>query len=92
MQVIEVLCNTGLGSGLFIEMNIREILERHGLDDRFETKHGALYDVDWLAISFAVVVRDLAPFVNAPPSCKLIVLDSVVDADELERKLLAELK
>lgn len=92
MQVITVLCNTGLGSGLFIEMNIRDILEKHGLDNRFETSHGALYDVDWSVISFAVVVKDLAPFVNAPPSCKLIILDSVTDFEELERKLLNELE
>ena len=91
MQVIKVLCNTGLGSGLYMEMNIRDILTENGLAEQYITSHGALYDVDWTEISHVVVAKDLAPFVNPPPTCELIVVDSVVDKKEMAEKLLARL-
>ena len=91
MQLIKVLCNTGLGSGLYMEMNNREILAEHGLAQEYTTSHGALYDVDWTGISYVVVAKDLAPFVNPPSTCRLITVESVVDKEELTEKLLARL-
>ena len=87
---IWAVCNTGLGSSLFVEMNIESILAQHGMSDRFCAKHGALYDIDWSRVLCTVAASDLAPHIAAP--CPVIALDSIIDSEELESKLLAVLE
>ena len=83
---IWAVCNTGLGSSLFVEMNITSILAKHCLSDQFCAKHGALFDADWSRVFCAVVASDLAPHIAAP--CPVVALDSIIDMEELERKLI----
>ncbi|MEE1313645.1 MAG: PTS sugar transporter subunit IIB [Lachnospiraceae bacterium] len=86
MEGIWTICNTGLGSSYFVEMNIQDILNKYNKNDQYFTCHGALYDVDWSLVDIAVVARDIIDLV--PEFVKKVVLNSIVDLDELETKLL----
>ena len=83
---IWAICNTGLGSSLFVEMNIENVLAQHGFSGEYCARHGAVYDIDWQNVFCAVAAADLVPHIAAP--CPVIALDSIIDSDELERKLL----
>lgn len=87
MKKIWTICNTGLGSSFFIEMNINDILKKHGKDQEYRVGHSALYDIDWAEVDYIVVARDLESCV--PDVRPKIILDSIIDVEELEQKLLA---
>lgn len=83
---IVTICGTGLGSSFFVEMNIQKILAKHGREREYDLSHSALFDVNWMEVDIAVVARDIADCV--PLAVKKIVLDSIIDTEELEQKLM----
>lgn len=87
MKKIWTICNTGLGTSFYVEMNIADILKKHGRSNDFQIFHSALYDIDWSQVDYVVVAKDLEECV--PPLRPKIVLDSIIDIEELERKMLA---
>ena len=81
MKTIMTVCGTGLGSSFFVEINIGTLLQKWGLQDKYKTTHGAVFEV---------TAKDLEDTLSYLPN--LIVLDSIVDMDELEHKLYDKLK
>ena len=77
MKTIMTVCGTGLGSSFFVEINIGTLLQKWGLQDKYKTTHGAVFEVSEDTLSYLP---------------NLIVLDSIVDMDELEHKLYDKLK
>jgi PTS system ascorbate-specific IIB component len=90
MKKIMTVCGTGLGSSFFVEMNISNILKKHQLEKEYVITHSALFDVDWMEVDYAVVARDIADCI--PVMVKKIVLNSIIDMEELEDKLLQVLE
>ena len=81
MKTIMTVCGTGLGSSFFVEINIGTLLQKWGLQDKYKTTHGAVFEVS---------EEDADYTLSYLPN--LIVLDSIVDMDELEHKLYDKLK
>ena len=45
MKTIMTVCGTGLGSSFFVEINIGTLLQKWGLQDKYKTTHGAVFEV-----------------------------------------------
>lgn len=88
-KMIVVVCGTGLGSSFYVEINIREILLKYNLTEQYEVTHNALFDVNWLETDYIVIARDMAEAIAQEKPT--VVLNSIIDAEELERKLIAVL-
>lgn len=89
MKRIMAVCGSGLGSSFMVEMNITEVLKDLGVDDKYEASHTSLADVTANDADIFVTGVDLADSASHLP--ELIVLDSLLDKDELKRKIEAKL-
>lgn len=90
MKTIMTVCGTGLGSSFFVEINIGNLLEKWGIQDKYKTTHGAVFDVSENDADYFITAKDLEDTLSYLPN--LIVLDSIVDIEELEHKLYDKLK
>lgn len=90
MKTIMTVCGTGLGSSFFVEINIGTLLQKWGLQDKYRTTHGAVFEVSEEDADYFITAKDLEDTLSYLPN--LIVLDSIVDMDELEHKLYDKLK
>ncbi|MGB5824137.1 MAG: PTS sugar transporter subunit IIB [Proteocatella sp.] len=85
MKRIMAVCGSGLGSSFMVEMNITDILKDLGLQDKYEANHTSLADVTASDAEIFVTGIDLADCASHLP--ELIILDSLLDKDELKRKI-----
>lgn len=85
MKKIMAVCGSGLGSSFMVEMNITEVLKELGVDNQYEASHTSLADVTNGEADIFVTAADLAD--SASHLDNLIVLDSLLDKDELKRKI-----
>lgn len=85
MKKIMAVCGSGLGSSFMVEMNITEVLKELDVDDEYEASHTSLADVTNGDADIFVTAADLAD--SASHLGNLIVLDSLLDKDELKRKI-----
>ena len=90
MKTIMTVCGTGLGSSFFVEINIGKKQKKWGLQDKYKTTHGAVFEVSEEDADYFITAKDLEDTLSYLPN--LIVLDSIVDMDELEHKLYDKLK
>ncbi len=91
MEVKRIMCccGSGLGSSMLVRMNVEKALKKldyQGID----VTHSSVSDATENAADLFVVGKDLEQFVSQLP--RVIVLDNIMDMNELETKLDAELK
>lgn len=85
MKKIMAVCGSGLGSSFMVEMNITDVLRELGVDDKYEASHTSLADVTNDDADIFVTAADLAD--SASHLKNLVVLESLLDKDELKRKI-----
>lgn len=82
---IAAVCGNGLGSSFMLEMNIKEVLKKLGIDN-VEVTHFDLSSAVNGAADHFVVSKDLASSLKVDEN-NVTVLNSIVDKAELEEKL-----
>ena len=83
MRIMEV-CGSGLGSSFLVEMNIKKVLVKIGVEA--EVEHSDLSSATPGTADLFVMGKDIAESASVPED-KLIVLNNIVDMVELEEKL-----
>ncbi len=81
---IMAVCGAGLGSSFMMEMNIKKVINKLGI--QAEVEHCDLGSVTADAAEVFVMGRDIAYSANLPEN-KLIVISNIIDIKELEEKL-----
>ena len=83
---IMAICGSGLGSSFMVEMNIKKVLKKMGVDAEVE-----LSDLSSAIPGEAdlfVMAKDIAASASIPDN-QLIVITNIIDINELETKLRA---
>ncbi|HGO5854525.1 TPA: PTS sugar transporter subunit IIB [Mannheimia haemolytica] len=83
---IMAVCGSGLGSSFMMEMNIKKVLAKLGVDA--EVGHTDLSSVVANDADLFVMAKDIAASSNVPEE-KLIVVKNIVGLAEFEEKLTA---
>lgn len=83
---IMAVCGSGLGSSFMVEMNIKKVLKKIGIEA--EVTHSDLGSALSEGADLYVMSIDIASSVNLPED-KLIVLNNIIDINHLEEKLAA---
>lgn len=86
---IMAVCGSGLGSSFMLEMNIKKVLKKIGVEA--EVEHSDLGSVTNDSADLFVMGKDIAAS-SSVPADKLLVLDSIISMPELEEKLTQKLK
>lgn len=86
---IMAVCGTGLGSSFMLEMNVVDILKELAITG-IEVSHTDLGSATPDLADVFVVGRDIAE--GAGHLGDLIVLNSILDKDELQSKIVAKLQ
>ena len=81
---IMAVCGSGLGSSFLVEMNIKKVLAKIGVEA--EVEHSDLSSATPGAADLFVMGKDIAKRARMPED-KVIVLNNIVDMVELEDKL-----
>ena len=81
---IMAVCGSGLGSSFLVEMNIKKVLAKIGVEA--EVEHSDLSSATPGAADLFVMGKDIAESARMPED-KVIVLNNIVDMVELEYKL-----
>ncbi|MBP9477272.1 MAG: PTS sugar transporter subunit IIB [Sebaldella sp.] len=81
---IMAVCGSGLGSSFLVEMNIKKVLVKIGVEA--EVEHSDLSSATPGTADLFVMGKDIAESASVPED-KLIVLNNIVDMVELEEKL-----
>ncbi len=81
---IMAVCGSGLGSSFMVEMNIKKVLKKLGIEA--EVEHSDLASAVPGVADLFVMGKDIA-MSSSLPSDKLIVLDSIISMSELESRL-----
>ena len=83
---IMAVCGSGLGSSFMMEMNIKKVLKKMGIDA--EVEHTDLASVSPNDADVFVMAKDIAAS-SSIPTDKLIVVTNIVSLAEYEQKLTA---
>ena len=86
IKKIMCACGSGLGSSLMVEMNIKDVLKKLGVEG-VQVVHSTTSDVQPGAADLFVIGRDLADFIKGVDEEQKVVLTNIVDKKELEEKL-----
>lgn len=81
---IMAVCGSGLGSSFLVEMNIKKVLQKIGVEA--EVEHSDLSSATPDAADLFVMAKDLADSSSVPKD-RLVVLENIIDMNELEEKL-----
>ncbi|AMH18565.1 putative PTS system sugar-specific IIB component [Hafnia paralvei ATCC 29927] len=83
---IMAICGSGLGSSFMVEMNIKKVLKKMGVDA--EVEHSDLSSAIPGEADLFVMAKDIAASASIPDN-QLIVITNIIDINELETKLRA---
>lgn len=83
---IMAICGSGLGSSFMVEMNIKKVLKKIGVDA--EVEHSDLSSAIPGEADLFVMAKDIAASASIPDN-QLIVITNIIDINELEKKLRA---
>lgn len=86
---IMAVCGSGLGSSFMLEMNVKKVLKKIGIEA--EVEHSDLASVTESSADLFVMGKDIASSASINPD-KIIVLDSIISMPELEEKITQRLK
>lgn len=81
---IAAVCGSGLGSSFMVEMNIKSILDKMGVEG-IDVTHFDLGSATPGAADVFFVASDLGE--SMAHLDNVVVLDSIIDMEELERKV-----
>lgn len=81
---IMAICGSGLGSSFMVEMNIKKVLKKMGVDA--EVEHSDLSSAIPGEADLFVMAKDIAASASIPDN-QLIVITNIIDINELETKL-----
>ncbi|UWV92989.1 PTS sugar transporter subunit IIB [Mycoplasmopsis cynos] len=81
---IKCVCGSGLGSSLLLEMNVKTVLDKLGVDyDSVE--HTNISSFTKNGVDYVVVGADVISVLDFPQE-KMIILKNILSKDELESK------
>lgn len=83
---IMAVCGSGLGSSFMMEMNIKKVLNKIGIEA--EVNHTDLASVNPNDADLFVMAKDIAASSNVPED-KVIIVKNIVGLAEFEEKLTA---
>lgn len=83
---IMAICGSGLGSSFMVEMNIKKVLKKLGIEA--EVEHSDLSSATPGAADIFVMAKDIAGSASVVQD-QLVVIDNIIDINELETKLRA---
>ncbi|MBW7983599.1 PTS sugar transporter subunit IIB [Enterobacillus tribolii] len=83
---IMAICGSGLGSSFMVEMNIKKVLKKIGVEA--EVEHSDLSSATPGAADLFVMAKDIAASAGIAAE-QMIVLSNIIDINELETKLKA---
>ena len=83
---IMAISGSGLGSSFMVEMNIKKVLKKMGVDA--EVEHSDLSSAIPGEADLFVMAKDIAASASIPDN-QLIVITNIIDINELETKLRA---
>ena len=82
---IMAICGSGLGSSFMVEMNIKKVLKKMGVEA--EVEHSDLSSATPGAADVFVMAKDIADSASVP--AEQLVVSNIIDINELEAKLRA---
>ena len=80
------VCGSGLGSSFMVEMNIKKVLKKIGVEA--DVEHSDLSSAIPSEADLFVMAKDIAASASIPDN-QLIVITNIIDINELETKLRA---
>ncbi|AMO82791.1 MAG: PTS sugar transporter subunit IIB [Hafnia sp.] len=83
---IMAICGSGLGSSFMVEMNIKKVLKKIGVEA--DVEHSDLSSAIPSEADLFVMAKDIAASASIPDN-QLIVITNIIDINELETKLRA---
>lgn len=83
---IMAICGSGLGSSFMVEMNIKKVLKKIGIEA--DVEHSDLSSAIPSEADLFVMAKDIAASASIPDN-QLIVITNIIDINELETKLRA---
>lgn len=83
---IMAICGSGLGSSFMVEMNIKKVLKKIGVEA--DVEHSDLSSAIPSEADLFVMAKDIAASASIPNN-QLIVITNIIDINELETKLRA---
>ncbi|NLS52212.1 PTS sugar transporter subunit IIB [Hafnia alvei] len=83
---IMAICGSGLGSSFMVEMNIKKVLKKIGVEA--DVEHSDLSSAIPSEADLFVMAKDIAASASIPDN-QLIVITNIIDINELEKKLRA---
>lgn len=89
IKKIMCACGSGLGSSFLVEMNVKKVLRKLGVEG-VEVAHGAATDVYKGSADVFVCGKDMYNILSAYGPC--VTLTNIISMAELEEKLGAYLK
>ncbi len=85
MMKIMAVCGHGIGSSFMMEMNIKKVLSKLGVEA--EVEHTDLASVSPDDADIFVMGRDIAASATSLPQERVVVVTNIVSAAEFEKKL-----
>ena len=83
---IMAICGSGLGSSFMVEMNIKKVLKKMGVEA--DVEHSDLSSAIPSEADLFVMAKDIAASASIPDN-QLIVITNIIYINELETKLRA---
>lgn len=89
IKKIMCACGSGLGSSFLVEMNVKKVLKKFGLEG-IEVGHSAATDIFKGSADLIVCGKDMYNILSAYAPC--VTLTNIISMAELEEKLGADRK
>lgn len=83
----EALCQSGLGSSFMVQMNINNILKQENVKENIEVTHSDVGSATPDQADYFFIDPTLKTAASNLPEDRLVVLNSLVDANELKEKV-----
>lgn len=83
----EALCQSGLGSSFMVEMNIQNILKEEAVKEDVSVSHSDVGSATPDQADYFFLDPTLETSAGSLPKDKVVILKSLVDADELKSKV-----
>jgi PTS system ascorbate-specific IIB component len=83
----EALCQSGLGSSFMVQMNIQNLLKQENVKENIEVTHSDVGSATAADADYFFLDPTLETAAQNLPEDRVIILKSLVDANELKEKV-----
>ncbi|MCO6530205.1 MAG: PTS sugar transporter subunit IIB [Lactobacillus panisapium] len=83
----KALCQSGLGSSFMVQMNIQNILEEENVKTDIKVDHSDIGSTTEDQADYFFLDPTLETSAGNLPKDKIVILNSLIDADELKEKV-----